>query len=803
MKAGGRVRKARQLVEDICAAATKLCDTSGIIELSEQTKSCDEAIRTQINYQGEDSEKEKQQGCARNSRQRSVAMVIKDLQGVGLNARKAAVLNRELLTRSSLTEVVRHRAEELSIRKCSGGRNACIRKSLVPNNQLGVATRRHLEGLVDYGMSWIMKCHKNLVEWEEFCSLFNRKTRALERIESNSKVGWFVNHEQMSLSWKFLHLRTTELVRLTDMMRKRISNVSDTDINEQELEEYEHPLSRLHAQSPQLEGLQKNVTEAYSLSQRIHEIASTLFKESEKDVFEKASVLPHLEHLSSDCTMLETFLNELEYWFEFQCAQARQIQRDIVTKLEVEVIETKTISVSLDDVLLFVQNLYKSLVENKPLDELRVMDRLDYILNVITTVGISKVASWACQVVSDARIGLLMEDINEVTSLMRIISSLLSSVNQMISSVLQAFIGLYYVIVSMSMQLFEKGYIDPIPKAEKQKGDSNDTSESGEGGGFGEGEVNSDARDVTDEMEESGQIEGLQDDECEPSSGDAGQNDKPIEMDEDFAEDICDIDRNEAAEDDKSDEGSEEEPEFEDQLGEVDEADDQQLDPKLWDDEEKDKDPKGCDDGSTAADNKIDELAANDRDTVEADEKPSADEDEKNCEEEGEDGEDVDGQEHDDVQESETAKDDPSTEFPDEDSQGAQEEAMSVDNAEHDSTDDEMENDGEINAEEMGDGEEVTEESNIMKNELQGTETEQKMDDSKTMQQGSGGEQKNQEKNDKTGVSMKTLVKIFKMIKKKEMAKMTTVEIKENVQNLGITMKERTAKKKKIRVKRR
>ncbi|KAK6022592.1 hypothetical protein OSTOST_11698 [Ostertagia ostertagi] len=113
---------------------------------------------------------------------------------------------------------------------------------------------------------------------------------------------------------------------------------------------------------------------------------------------------------------------------------------------------------------------------------------------------------------------------------------------------------------------------------------------------MGEGEAKSDAKDVTDEMEESGQIEGLQDDECEPPTGDAGQNEKPIEMEEDFPEDIQDIDRNEPGDDnEKSGDESEEEPEPEDQMGDVDEADDQQLDPKLWDEEEKDSSPKGTD----------------------------------------------------------------------------------------------------------------------------------------------------------------------------------------------------------------
>uniref|UniRef100_A0A0K0D1U5 Midasin n=1 Tax=Angiostrongylus cantonensis TaxID=6313 RepID=A0A0K0D1U5_ANGCA len=563
------------------------------------------------------------------------------------------------------------------------------------------------------------------------------------------KVGWFVNHEQMSLSWNFLHLRTTKLLRLTEIMQRRIAHVPDTDVDEQELKEYEHPLSRLHDQSPELERLQRNVTELHSLSQHMNKIASTLLEESEKDVYAKASVIQHLECLSSDCTMLDAFLDDLQCWFEFECTQAKLVQKEIVAKLEVEIIETKTISVSLDGVLLFVQNLYKSLVENMSFNEMRTMDRLDYILEVITAADVSKVASWASQVVSDARTGLLMDPINEVTSLMRLVSSLLSSVNQMLSSVLQAFVGLYYVILSMSMQLFEKGYINPIPKMEKQEGDLTNASTGGEGGGFGEGEVSGDARDVTDEMEESGQIEGLQDDECEPTNGDAGQNKDPIEMDEDFADDMRDIDRGEATDHDMSDEGSEEAPQFEDILGEVDEADDQQLDPKLWDDEKKDKDPKEYDAGNTAADNKTDELTTNEHGTVEADEKPLEGEDEKDCCEQQVDAQDVDGQEHDEIQELEMMQDDPSTEFGDEEIQDTQD--MTADKAENDSTDGEMENDYENNEGKVDGSEEVTEEANTMNSELDERETEHNTAELEAVQQGTGGEQKNLETSDKTG----------------------------------------------------
>ncbi|KAK6046900.1 hypothetical protein COOONC_15592, partial [Cooperia oncophora] len=188
VEAHGRGRRAVELADVIMTQAASVCDVMSAVELADQTKCCDEAIRVLINYQGEDEEKEKQQGYARNSRQRAVAMVIKEAQSIGLNARKAQVLDPEILTRSSLTEVRRNHANETSVHICAGGRNACIRKAVAPNDQLGVATRKHLVGVIDYGMAWILKCHKKLADWEDSCGLLTRKSRAFERLQSNVEV---------------------------------------------------------------------------------------------------------------------------------------------------------------------------------------------------------------------------------------------------------------------------------------------------------------------------------------------------------------------------------------------------------------------------------------------------------------------------------------------------------------------------------------------------------------------------------------------------------------------------------------
>ncbi|KAK5976327.1 VWFA domain-containing protein [Trichostrongylus colubriformis] len=755
VKADGRGQRAKELADVILTQASTICDVSAAVELADQARCCDEAIRVPINYQGEDVEKEKQQGYARNSRQRAVAMVIKEGQSIGLNARKAQVLDQEALTRASLTEVKRNCANETSVHKCAGGRSACIRRAIAPNDQVGVATRKHLTGVIDYGMAWILKCHRKLADWEESCNVLSRKTRAFERLESNVQDGWFVNYGQMKSQFKFIHTQVEELVRWTDAMSKRLSLVPEQQgSNEEESADWEHPLSRLHSQSPELEILQKFVNESRSLSKKMYETTNPLMAESGVEIYEKLTVTRSLEHLSSDGAELKDVLRELHKWFEYECARADESLEKMLMILKVDHIGIKAVAVSTDCALLFVQNLYKAVVDNANTSDMRLMDRFDFALNAITASGYEKVVAWASQTLSDACVGLVPESMNEITSLLRIVTHLFSAMNRLVSSALQAFTSLYYVLLSMSMQLFEKGYVNPIPKAEKQESGQGNADDVGEGGGMGEGEAKSDAKDVTDEMEESGQIEGLQDDECEPPTGDAGQNEKPIEMEEDFPEEMQDIDRNEAGEEEEKSGGdSEEEPEPEDQMGDVDEADDQQLDPKLWDEEEKDESRKETDEDNAAADNKTDELAAKEDDTVAADEKSGENEkEEESNEQQADDVENVDERDRDD-EKMDTGKEDPLLPENDvEDSQGAED----LEKMDHDSTDDEQENDvGEAAGEEEKDGEEdeTTEETESAKNPPNDQETENEMDTVEATEQGTGGEQAKNEQKEQNGGS--------------------------------------------------
>ncbi|KAK6730863.1 hypothetical protein RB195_007370 [Necator americanus] len=658
----GHIRRAQQLAAEILTYAENLCNTEAALGLTDQTKSCDETIRVQVNYDGEEKEKEKQQGYARNSRQRAVAMVIKECQTIGLNGRKAIGLNQEELTRSSLTEIEENRAVEKLVRNCAGGRNACIRKAIAPNEQLGVATRKHLTGIIDYGMAWILKCHKNLAKWEEFANNMNSRAMALDRLKSNLENGWLVDHEHLEASWEHILSQTAELLRLTGAMKSRIEHVPDPETSNDDNNDFEHPLSRLHSSSPELEKLQQIVIKAHSITQEMHRTAMEMSAEKSKNIYEMTIVTQSMERLSNNTDTLDGLLLELHEWFEYECTRARETLRDLVPKLKVRLVAKTNVSRSVDIGLLFIQNIYKSITEVSN-SEIKLMDRLDLILHVMTSSDVEKLLGWVSSMISDARVGIIPDSLSDIACLINVLSSLITIWNHHVLQALRVLSVLYYTILSLSMQLFEKGYVNLIPKLEKQESGQGEMEGSGEGGGMGEGETSGDAKDVTDEMEESGQIEGLQDEVCEPPGGNAAENDTPIDVDEDFSEDLQDIDRNEGGQDrEDSDQENEEEPNLEDKLGDVDEADDQQLDPELWDENEKDP-SKDIDENNEGAGNQTEEMAAKEDDTVAA-EKKAGDEEQNSNEEQNDDFEqdleNVDEREK-DIEETETAEEDPCT----------------------------------------------------------------------------------------------------------------------------------------------
>lgn len=202
-----RVRQMKSFAKTIERKVAILCETTAIEELTEQTKAADATIRTMINYVGEDEEKEKQQGYARNSRQRQIAMVIKEAQAIGLNARRAVLLAQEDINRRSIVDVLAKEECEKEIRICASGRNLVIQKANKIDQQVSVSTRKHLSGMIginricrhfisffsEYGMSYIILLQENIGKWNSQVAQLRVHSEELKVIGENQTNGWIVD----------------------------------------------------------------------------------------------------------------------------------------------------------------------------------------------------------------------------------------------------------------------------------------------------------------------------------------------------------------------------------------------------------------------------------------------------------------------------------------------------------------------------------------------------------------------------------------------------------------------------------
>ncbi|CAE6509447.1 unnamed protein product [Rhizoctonia solani] len=170
--------------------------------------------------------------------------------------------------------------------------------------------------------------------------------------------------------------------------------------------------------------------------------------------------------------------------------------------------------------------------------------------------------------------------------------------------------------------IMQKGFCKPP--------DTQDEGENGKGGqeltdgtGMGEG---AGTENISNQIEDESQVEGLKGEE----SGDKGDKDNDdkdaIEMSEDFAGGMEDVSGDED-EDDNSKSGSEADPE--ERIDDLDSADPNVVDEKLWNDETAAEKPEGQDqarDDKTAESGEKSETAAKEDKPQQSKEKPKADE---------------------------------------------------------------------------------------------------------------------------------------------------------------------------------
>ncbi|CAB3406564.1 unnamed protein product [Caenorhabditis bovis] len=609
-----RIRQSMKFCDEVSAKTTLMCNVTAIEELAEQTKSTDESIRTMINYVGEDSEKEKQQGYARNARQRQVAMVIKEAQSIGLNARRAALLTQERINEMSVIGIETSGECETSVRVCAAGRNVVIKKANKIDQQVGVSTRKHLTGIIEYGMDYMIKMHGNLNKWTNDAGRIEKAIDEMKRIVENQKVSWNIDHEIVAGRVENISKLISDVSIIVEIVMRRLNEIPE-NVDDEFAKEHHHPLARIcksDEMAKKLMSCLKRIEISLSNLKRTNdEINENDGKIIENAKFEywKREMKSYVEEAIGE---FETF----DGFFDVESIEMKRllflIQADVDKLLPLEEPTRKEINVA--RVLMVIQNIYKGL-ENAEIDDTVALDKIISVANCLNASDMGSLVIWLEEMIEEHRSGrVVRQGMRGVVELTKTAVHMLNECIARLTNCLGKFCVLYHAILSMTIQLFEHGYVNTIPKADKQESGDGETDASGEGGGIGEGGTAKDAKDVTDEMEETGQIEGLEDEQPVDSEEHEAknENEKPIEMEDDFAEDLQDIDKTEKGdENDENDQSDEETPEPEDQIGDVDDEDEKQLDPDMWDNDEKEEnDAKNMDQEQDGADKETNEMVA-------------------------------------------------------------------------------------------------------------------------------------------------------------------------------------------------
>ncbi|CAJ0565731.1 unnamed protein product, partial [Mesorhabditis spiculigera] len=618
----GRLRTAEDLVQKALGKIEGECAEEPFVELAEQIQACDELVRKRVDYVGEDAEKEKLQGYERNRRQRAVAMVIKQAQTIGLNARRAVIIDKEALSKKSVTGL-KHDVKTLPceslVRAAAAGRSNITRRALTPNDQLGVSTCGHFTGMVEYGLHWQIEAETREETWAQQLLALRNLKGLLQVAAKNTKDGYFPSYTLLNERLPILQDCADRVYFALERCLRRLFDVP----NGPSSDDYPHlhPLSRLYRGQPELEKLEQATRHALQIATDV-KMAFIDLKRAGKGIdddcklYERSAIEVAFTRVDQSIDTLHEALNEIQPYFEAEVLQMTASLSALKNSVEIPQISWQDVEYSQEPLLLYIQCVYKKCQEEERFTESqKPLEKYDVLWKVVDDCGVAKVISHLSSMARGLSIGQVPSDLEETARLAAICFDLFFSLVSRSLRQLHTFSGCYHRLLSLAEQLFKEGYVNLIPKPEKTEGGDGQDIEGGEGGGMGEGKGSDNAKDVTDEMEETGQIEGLQGDEPEDNpEGPSTKNDTPIEMEEDFPEDIRDIDREEkdTNEEGNDEEDDEKEPQIDDEMGQVDEAEEDQLDPKLWDDDEKENREKELDQNNQAADRDTDQLAAND-----------------------------------------------------------------------------------------------------------------------------------------------------------------------------------------------
>ncbi|EJD74394.1 midasin [Loa loa] len=558
---------AKRAVELTLKIATHFMDgihLEDIQELTEFAKCCNDLIHKDIQYEGNDSEKEKQQGRALSERQKAVARLLKDSAALGLSSRKGLAVNAEQLTANVVAGMP---GDEIMLMKFirygGASRNIVLKNFHKPNAQIGTKTMSELKGLTEFILNEMYLCQHIVTSRRETLKKMDKAKKMLLNYLENAKdmkqpclysQQWLYRLQQSKYS-------TLKFNSLLKFMRTKLENAPecDTDLEENTALKFsgiqDSRLSQLHKQHQEydqtLDAIRKmqdaaaKILEAIKLS-LLHSVDCESIA-----IWKNSDILDTINLIKSESADINSRLPLIS------CVMAEEVKEALGILREVSEALTNPTSVhetlldipweGIQALLIMLQNTYKQ-VMSVDLNNSRFMDILRQLTNLLRNLDFNKSTEeiWnLCAQLSEGRGSMGYDRLEQVASISTTLCEISSFILETVENIAIELAKYYMHFEAMAATLLKKGYVNPIPKPQKNDGENDgnelqscDDDIAGLGDAKGE-------KDVGDDIDETGQVEGLKDDKENVGEGPDKNNDDgtPLDMGDDFAGCLEDIDR--------------------------------------------------------------------------------------------------------------------------------------------------------------------------------------------------------------------------------------------------------------------
>ncbi|MCP9257068.1 hypothetical protein DINM_000271 [Dirofilaria immitis] len=613
-----------------------------IQELTEYVKYCNDLVRKDIQYEGDNSEKEKQQGRALSERQKAVARLFKNNGTVGLSSRKGLTVNAEQLTANVVAGMP---GEDTMLAKFirHGGtlRNIVLKNFHKPNTQIGAKTMSQLKGLTEFVLNELYLCHQTVTSMREMLEKIDKAKKMLLNYLANAKdakQSWLCG-QQWLRRLQQLKYSTLKFNSLLEFMRTKLENAPEcnTDSEENMILKFsgieDTRLSQLYKQHKEYDITLDAIRKTQDATGRLLEaIQWSLLQSVGCDsiaIWKSSDISRTIDIVKSECTNINSHLSLISYVMAEEVDEAMGIIREVLEALA----NPTNVREAVQDIswegiqalLIIIQNTYKQamLID---LNSSRFMDVLRQLINLLRSLNFDKSteAIWnLCAQLSKDNGSVKPNDLEQVVAISSTCYEILSFILGLAENSAIELAKYYMHFEAMAASLLEKlsdvrfslnlcviNYLLGLYKSDTKAPKEISENDEGQLQSFdddiaGLGDAKGD-KDVGNDIDETGQVEGLRGDEENVDEGtDKNQNDStPLDMDDDFGGCLEDIDREQGGDSEENDEGEDGEPEADMEMGDVNQSEEDKLDSDLWNqDDDSEKELAEGNEGNMTADN--------------------------------------------------------------------------------------------------------------------------------------------------------------------------------------------------------